>query len=448
LFIQACWAYANLRAIFAPWIGYLGYAVFVVLCPQWNWRWGWNNSIDYQKFLVIATIAGTILTGAFSNKISGTSWKTISAILGFLALGFVSSFQSIAPTLTEFYFDKIWKIVLMCVLGILLIDDAKKLLWLVWVIVLSQGWNAYNVNELYYKYGVRVDSFTWNFNDNNTYPVSTVTMMALSFAIMLVYKNFWLRIFTGLIFVLQMHQIMLLQSRGTMLGGIVFGGLGFIFMPKTKYAFQVFAVGLLCGIVLAGPSVVEEFSSSFRGNEELDASALGRYDLWKAGARITLEYPLLGTGPWAAQVLVAKYLELDLDRKGLHNLLFEISAGNGIPATICYLGYFFIPWFAHFSIWRRRILGEEDSILKVVNLATLCGIPGYWVASMFSSGALLEPSYILVVCSCAVCTILEKRELGLDEEQLEDDVQEDPDYDSELDEIPEEDLEQELVANR
>jgi hypothetical protein len=279
LFIQACWAFANLRAIFTPWIGYLGYAVFVVLCPQWNWRWGWDKSIDYQKFLAITTIIGTVLTGAFSNKISGVSRKSIFAIATFLAISFLSSLQTIDAALTEFYFDKIWKIVVMCVLGILLIDDSRKLLWLVAMIVLSQGWNAYNVNELYYKWGIRVDNFTWNYNDNNTYAVSTVTIMALSFAIMLVYKNLWLRLFTGLIFVLQMHQIMILQSRGTMLGGIALGVLGFIFMPKTKYAFQVFGVGLLCGLILAGPSVVEEFTSAFKPKDELDLSAASRFDL-------------------------------------------------------------------------------------------------------------------------------------------------------------------------
>ncbi|MFY7876308.1 MAG: O-antigen ligase family protein [Pirellula sp.] len=449
LFIQACWAYSNLRAILTPWIGYVGYAVFVVLCPQWNWRWGWDNSIDYQKFLAITTIIGTVLTGAFTNKISGISWKSIGAILLFLSLAYISSFQTIAPRQTTFYMDKIWKIVLMCVLGILLIDDSKKLSWLVGLIVLAQAWNAFNINELYYKWGIRVDNFTWNFNDSNTYAVSTVTMMALSFAIMLVYKNYWLRICMGLIFVLQMHQIMILQSRGTMLGGIVLGVLGFLFMPKTKYAYQVFGVGLLCGVILAGPSVVEEFASSFSAEEELDSSAQSRFDIWKAGVRITADNPILGVGPWAGQVLVPELLGMhNTKTKSLHNLLFEMSAGCGVPAATCYLAYFFLPWFVHLRYWLKGKITGDDHLLRTVNLATLCGIPGYWVASMFSAGALLEPSYILVVCSCAACTILEKRELGLDDDHHEDDIQEDLDSDSEMDEDFEEDQEQELVANR
>jgi O-antigen ligase len=447
LFIQVCWAYANLRALLTPWIGYLGYAVFVVLCPQWNWRWGWNNSIDYQKFLAVTTIIGTVLAGALSNKIAGVGWKSIWAILAFLTLSFASSTQTIDESLTAFYMDKLWKIVLMCVLGILLIDDAKKLLWLVGAIVLSQAWNAYNVNELYYKWGVRVSSFTWNFNDNNTYAISTVPIMALSFAIMLVYKNFWLRIFTGLIFVLQMHQIMILESRGTMLGGLVLGGLGFVFMPKTKFAYQVFGVGLLCGLILAGPSVVEEFTSSFKETEELDSSAQSRFDLWKAGTAITMQNPILGVGPYASQVLVSRYLGVNMSRKALHNLFFEISTGCGVPAVVCYLAYFFLPWFAHLSLWLKGKISNDDHLLRTVNLATLCGIPGYWAASMFSSGALLEASYILVVCSCAACTIIEKRELGLDDSQEYIDDDDDDDDDVPWDEQFDED-DQELVTNR
>lgn len=445
LFIQACWLYANLRAIFTPWIGYLGYAIFVVLCPQWNWRWGWNYSIDYQKFLAIATVIGTLLTGAVSNKISGVGGKSILAILVFIGLAFASSFQTIAPQLTSYYFDLLWKICLMCVLGILLIDDSKKLRWLVGGIVLSQGWNAYNLNEQYYKYGVRLDSFQWNYNDSNTYAVSTVAVMGLSFGIMLVYKNFWLRIFTGLIFVLQMHQIMILQSRGTMMGGLVLVVLGFVFMPKTKYAFQVFGVGLLCGMFLAGPSVVEEFTSSFKSDDEIDSSASSRFDLWKAGAAITADNPILGVGPWAGQVLVPQHLGLATPRKSLHNLLFEISAGCGVPAVLCYLAYFFLPWFAHLFLWFKGGISNDDHLLRAVNLGTLCGIPGYWAASMFSAGALLEPSYLVVVCSCAVFTIIEKREMGLDDSQ--GNIEEDYDEDLEWDEQLEED-EQELVTNR
>jgi O-antigen ligase len=143
---------------------------------------------------------------------------------------------------------------------------------------------------------------------------------------------------------------------------------------------------------------------------------------------LIFENPILGVGPYAGQVVASRYLELDQYRKGLHNLLFEISTGNGVPATVCYLAYFFIPWFAHFAIWRKKRIPEKDAILRAVNLATLCGIPGYWVASMFSSGALLEPS--------------------IDDDHHEDDFQEDLDDDSEMDEDFEEDEEQELVANR
>jgi hypothetical protein len=58
----------------------------------------------------------------------------------------------------------------------------------------------------------------------------------------------------------------------------------------------------------------------------------------------------------------------------------------------------------HYRLWR---IGIDPSymMLKAVNLAILCGIPGYWVASMFSSGALIESPYTLVSVGCATLAV-------------------------------------------
>ncbi len=110
-----------------------------------------------------------------------------------------------------------------------------------------------------------------------------------------------------------------------------------------------------------------------------------------AGYRITLDNALIGVGPYAGQAMVPRYAPefADLPAKGLHNLFFEISTGCGVPATILYFSYFLIPWFV---LSRYYLLNRYDVSPEI---GTLCltlaiAVPGYFVSSMFSSGALLE----------------------------------------------------------
>ena len=177
-------------------------------------------------------------------------------------------------------------------------------------------------------------------------------------------------------------------------------------MPKNRATWGMVITSLLLGSILAGPSVVEEFNSSFQKGENLDSSADSRYKLWKAGAAIMKDYPLLGVGPWAAEVLVPRYYEggLTAPRKALHNLFFEVGTGCGVPALICYLSIFLIPFFAHLLLWYRD-RKTMPRWMQMVNLSILCGVPGYWVASMFSSGALIEAPYMLMVLGAAALPV-------------------------------------------
>jgi O-antigen ligase len=230
---------------------------------------------------------------------------------------------------------------------------------------------------------------------------------AITASLMFVSPQVWKKVVCGLLFTMQMHQLMLLESRGCMIGAIVMAVALLWYMPQTKLNWLAVCTAVILGSILAGPSVVGEFSSSFRQKEDLDVSAVGRFDLWKAGWRITCEYPLLGVGPWAGQRLVPQYIGLAAERKGLHNLFFEISTGCGIPALILYLTYFAIAWvIAVRALWSRR----QDPLpewAEVSYLATASGLVGYFVSSMFSSGALLESSYMLAAFSLATNLVLQ-----------------------------------------
>jgi O-antigen ligase len=179
-------------------------------------------------------------------------------------------------------------------------------------------------------------------------------------------------------------------------------------MPKNKNTIGMMILALILVSLLVGPSVVEEFSSIFKKGDDLDSSASSRMDLWRAGWLITMEYPLLGVGPYAGQRLVPMYLPYEIDRtyKGLHNLFFEISTGSGLPAAILFVLFSLLPWLSSlFILLRRHQFKALPPELKASFFAALIGLFGFWICNMFSSGSLVEGSYVLAVIANSAALI-------------------------------------------
>jgi O-antigen ligase len=292
----------------------------------------------------------------------------------------------------------------MWLLALLVVVEERHLEIIVWCLVTCHAWLAYEINSLYFTNGyVLVSNFSWNGLDSNTYSIMTLPVMALSLSLALYSKKLLWRGFAFGTFTLQLHQLMLLESRGTMIGGLVMLILAVWFMPKTKLNLGTLVLGAIAGSLLAGPSVVEEFMSSFKEQENLDSSADSRYKLWVAGYKIMLDYPLFGVGPWLGERYVPRYYDGDLNgvsRKALHNLFFEVGTGMGVFACIAILVFFFTPAIAHLRVIKSSGFDRQSDIFKAISLASITGVFSFWVASMFSSGALIETPYLLVVFSC------------------------------------------------
>ncbi|MEO1530097.1 MAG: O-antigen ligase family protein [Planctomycetota bacterium] len=398
LFVYGMFLYGCVAGVARPWIGLVMFYVFVVLEPTWNWRWAIDPYFPYQKYIGGAVLCGFALTGfRRASTINSVKWGIVG-ILGFLALAYLSAFQSINTEYSYQYMDFLWKIVLMALLTIWVIDTPEKIMTLAWAVVLCSGYNAYQINLQYFQDGFSAYAHSaWGVKgDNNLYSIFTLPVMAVSISLSVYGKKLWNRGLAGFIFVLQMHMLMLLESRGSMIGGLFLACVFAYLVPKTPRVWMAMSGSVLVGILLAGPSVVEEFSSAFEGSETRDSSASSRFEVWHAGIVITADHPLLGVGPNAGRFLVPAFVPSETrDQKALHNLFFEISTGCGLPATICYFTFFGLVWWQNFRQCRLLKRNAPDWV-SMTTLAVGCGIPGYMLASMFSSGALLESSYLLI----------------------------------------------------
>jgi O-antigen ligase len=428
LFIFCC-----INAITRPHIGVLGYYAFVILQPEWNWRWHFPEPMGFQKYLTYATFLG-MFVGYHGTPTNGLVKGAVAFLASFICLLFLSYGSSIRQAETWLYVDSLWKIALMCFLTILTIDSPKRCLALMWVLVLTQGFNAYRINENYFLNGVssyRVTGYGL-FGDNNLYSLFTLPILGCSIALVFFSKKTMHRAIAGLIMLLQAHQIMLLESRGAMLAVLFISPIVVWYMPKTRINLSALMIIFAGVVVLAGPPVVKELLS-IRGDQEsgeLDGSAASRFELWRAGWEITKANPILGVGPWAAKFLVPSILNINSDSKSLHNIYFEISAGCGLPAAAFYFGFFAMCISAGWSVLGKtkntQVPRDTDptevDILKCGGFATIVGLLGYFVASMFSAGALLESSYAVGALSlCCYRLLVAQQDLRVDELMSEED---------------------------
>lgn len=395
--VVCLWALAN------PSVGLIAYFGYAIWCPQFHWRWQLPEA-GFQKYLALATLIGFLLRGFSGNKLTGAQFWACAGLTVHIAIATVSASGSIRATHCWEYLDIFSKIWLMTMVGCFLLDSPSRIIGMMWVIVIAQGFNAYEVNTEYFSLGYSItEIYGRNYLDNNTYALSTLAPMACAASLAIYSEKFWQKGLAAGILLLQLHQLMLLMSRGCFIGGALIFAIMFYWMPKRSDIMAGLAAAVVLGAAMAGPTVVEEFATIFA--DERDDSADSRFELWKAGTGIMLDNPLLGVGPDVGRYYVHQYCSIPNLDKALHNLFFDIGAGTGIISLAAYMLFFAAAWW---PLWRLQSVAGKDlpPWAKCANLAVLASIPGYWVGSMFSSGALIESPYIVTTIGISVYCVL------------------------------------------
>lgn len=398
LIVYAAIVATCLAGIFRPFWGLAGYLFLLYLQPEWIWRYDGLSELKYQKYCAICLLIGTVMQGSKGNRLLGWSAVSMYSMFGFLALAWLSSWNSVSPSYSTFYVDVLWKTVLIAFVIVRLIDSPKKAVHLMWAVILGCGFNSFRLNEDYFTTGVtRFINDSWGLKgDNNVYTLFVFPVMTSSAVLAFTSKDIKYRAVAGFIALLLVHQLMLLESRGGMLGAVLSGALLFFMIRKTWFTYAALVLGISAVFILAGPQVQKEFFSIFASEEERDASAESRFTLWKAAIEITLDYPLLGVGPNAGQVLIPKYaIEYsDWAVKHPHNVFLEISTGCGIPAVMLFFAFFLIPYW-HITFFRNKHVNQSE-FASSISLSALITVPGFCLSAMFAGGGMIESIYLFV----------------------------------------------------
>jgi probable O-glycosylation ligase (exosortase A-associated) len=385
-------------SLFDPYIGFLIYVCFSIIKPESLWFWSVPAG-NYSRIVAIALLVGWALKG-FGRWQFGSARAVIFALIGFWAWAGLSAIQAQDRALALDWLEGISKIVLPVVVGITIIDSVKQLKQLAWVIVVSQGYVAYDFNQSYYAGFNRVTEVGFGGMDNNCVAISMVACAGLAFFLGLNAEGWWRKAIAFAASGLMIHCVFFSFSRGGMSALVLTGALAFVLIPKQPKHYLIFALAVLLAWRLAGTEVTQRFLTSFVGEEQRDESARSRTELWRDCLDIANQNPLFGVG--------ARHFGLVAPRYGwpigkeAHSLWLQMLAELGYPGGIMLMLYYGIcvvrlwplvrestpvphPWFRDCA---RMVIASLVGFAVAAQFVTLPGLEVPYYITLLGAGTL------------------------------------------------------------
>jgi probable O-glycosylation ligase (exosortase A-associated) len=389
--------------IINPFIGLLVYICFAIVRPEHMWFWIVGADGRYSRIVGMCLLVGWSLRLFGQWHFRRATW-IVFCLIAYWGWMFLSSLQAIgqekALELVEFYA----KVFLPFLVGITTIRTLGQVKTLLWVIVLSQGYLAFEMN-LYYVGGNNLAREGFGGMDNNCLAIAMVTGVGLAFFLGMGAKALWQKGVALFAALMMAHTILLTFSRGGMLALGVTGMVSFFLIPKKPRHYAAFAAAVLMVIVLAGPEVRERFLTTFDKSEEgvREVSAQSRVDLWSGALDTCLHAPLLGVGPdcWGE---VAPHYGFKRGKE-VHSLWMQNLAEVGVPGTLFLFGFFALTVIKLWPVARGK-LPVTDPFQQDAARMVISSVIGFMVASQFVTIKYLETPYYVVLAGAALLKLL------------------------------------------
>lgn len=413
IFVYALTYGGAIVSLLRPWYGLLIYVCFAIIRPESLWHWAFQGSGgNFSRITAIALLLGWVLNGLGQWNFA-YSKATICALVGFWSWAAVSTLVAADYPEESFGFlESTAKIILPFLVGVTLIQTEKQVRQLAWVILLSQGYLAWELNLSYFQGFNILDAHVgpggFGGMDNNCVAIAMVTGAGLAFFMGMHYTG-WRRWLAFLCAGLMAHTIMFAFSRGGMLALIVLGLVTFLLMDKRPAHLLFFALAVAVALSLAGPEVRDRFLKTFASEEERDESAQSRIDMWKQCLVLVQENPIFGVGPdnWGYQ---AEGRFGWGTRKEAHSLWMQTAAEMGIVGVGLLLGFYGFTMLRLWPIARRHRPANEWDV--AIARMTIASITGFMVSAQFVSLEGLELPYYVTLLGAGTLKLFSLKTSG------------------------------------
>jgi len=384
-----------------PYNGFLVYVALAILRP--DSLWSSHIAEGRFSFYVAAAMLLNWLVRCCGNWNLGPSRRITLLFVGYWLWSVFLSFRAESPPHAWYFVEQQAKILLPFLVGITTVRTATDLRRLAWVIVVCQGYVAFELNRWYFS-GF---NYLWEIGfaglDNNSMAIGLVTALGVAFFLFFYETSYMRRFMIAACAAFIGHAILFSFSRGAMLATVIFAVVSFGIIRKTTLHYTVFGGGLLMAVLLAGPEVRERFFETFaQKNGVREASAQSRLDLWRDCATLLARDPIMGCGPdhWPLHAHEFGWPE----GKEAHSLWVQTAVELGIPGILMYMGFFLTAiWCSWLLLQRTK--NDSDAWFADSARMTIASLAGFMVAAQFVSLEALEIPYYVVLLGAGSLTI-------------------------------------------
>lgn len=414
-------------ALFNPYVGLLIYVCFAILKPDSLWFWAVPQG-NYSRVIAIALLTGWVLQatlfavasrdGRGKGPPGGGCWRfgrgraVVLAAVGYLAWCAVASFVAPNEETAWGFTEATAKIILPLVVGATLIDSERKLKQLAWVIVLSEGYLAWEFNLSYFESGPfnRLTTVGFAGMEEKSVAVGVVTAAGVAFFLGMDSKRWWARALALALTALMMHVPLFTLTRGGMLALAVIALVAFLLLPKRPVHYLLFALMIALGLRLAGPEVRKQFWTTFKKEGQRDASAQLRVEHWRCCRETIAAHPWTGIGPrrWP------EYWKTHYQRgypMEAHQTWLQLAAEVGLPGMLLLAAFMGLCVVRLWPLTRER--GPvTDPELRGIARGVIAGLVGFAVASQFITLYFMEIPFYVALLGIGILKVVARPDAG------------------------------------
>ena len=327
-----------------------GSVPFILMRPHIGiLMWTWISMMNPHKlvwgfltdFPVAALIGGvTIVAWLMSRESKKVPWDPIVVLMVmYLAWTGLTTLTALVPNGAIEPFQKFGKGMVMLMLTLILMRSEKRLVALIWIIVLSIGYYSTKggiftliTGGQYRVFGPPGSTIA----GNNELAVATLMIMPLMRYLALTTEIRWIRWGLNAAILLSLVSVIGSYSRGAFLA---MAALCIVWWWKSKKRMTFGVVAVVVAILVA-PLIPSKWYDRMNTieNYEQDGSAQGRLQMWAFAMKVAKDRPILGGGfgVFKDRKVMEKYSP-DTKRRNFHSVYFAVLGTQGFVGMIIFL---------------------------------------------------------------------------------------------------------------
>lgn len=417
-----------------PYVGVCAWIWVAMMAPT-NWAFGFSNSLRLNFTIVLVTFTAYIY--AYKNKHMNLGAVGTLMFMFLLQAGISTATQNTLDSAKVFvYFTDHIKVALLFFAVALILRTKIELITFIWCIVFAVS--AYAGMEglkfILSGGGHEVIGRAGVIIDRNDFAVAINMAIPLTFFLISVTTNKWVRLGLWIIVVLNIVAVVGTYSRGGFIGLCLIAIAAWM-RSRQRLALAVLAIFLLPSLYLAAPQDWRERQSTVSTAATDDGSFIGRLGAWKISTLIALEHPMTGGGYRAVTdpslwhyyrgftphfgPIETPPIPPEMLPKAAHNIYFQVLGDHGFIGLGLFLLILLVSYQSVRSSYRYSIKHNIQWMANLCSAMTVSFV-GYCITGANVSLAYFDLAYALMGMVIVVnnCRVRHQRQQEIQQQQL------------------------------